>query len=432
MKRQYMLNPGLLEQLEDYQIQITLLCQRFHYAIDEFDILGWLKNFQPSEWQDALTVLSMVEYLDNSEIIEAYNYCLGKILNIVPEKVSVNFGKKIRKKKTKLIVIPLGELGKSGSGMIYFLRKTKTFSEKKHRFEIVYDLDKLSNFIGSRYSLLFIDDYFGSGGSAVKFYEKEIQSRITEKTNSYWISIVSQEKAITLIQNKIPNCTVISWKSRDKVFLRNRSPFGSYDKVKLFRDLCYKYGVILDYDNPLGYDNTQGMITFSYGAPNNLLPIFWSSNKQWRPIFPRYSKDRMAQARQFRKETAYWLSLARILNPDIYNMIATGKGTSMVSSREFKFILRTDFQLFCTMRMIKQKRPKPVICQILNLSSKDYEEILNDGQKRKVINNKGILTDYGEKAYQGIAKRLLATKLAEAKTEVKSFAYIPQTFRGIT
>jgi hypothetical protein len=316
--------------------------------------------------------------------------------------------------------------------MVYFLRKTKAFANQKHKFEIIYDLDKLSNFTGPRYSWLFVDDYFGSGGSAVKFYEREIQSRITEKTNSFWISVVSQEKAIALIQKKIPDCKVISWKLRDKAFLRNRSPFGSYEKVKLLRDFCYKYGVILDCDNPLGYENTQGMTTFSYGAPNNLLPILWSSNKKWRPIFPRYSKDSMAQSKQFRKETAYWLSLARTLNPDIYKLIATGRGVSSVSSREFKFILRTDFRLFCTMRMIKQKRPKPVICQILNLSSKDYEEILNDGQKRKVIDKKGVLTEYGEKAYQEIAKRLLEKKLAEAKTEFKPFVYVPQKFRGIT
>ena len=40
--------------------------------------------------------------------------------------------------------------------------------------------------------------------------------------------------------------------------------------------------------SPMGYHDTQAAIVFYGSCPNNSLPILWSSNDDWRPLFSRH------------------------------------------------------------------------------------------------------------------------------------------------
>ncbi|MFJ1105227.1 hypothetical protein MU858_28360 (plasmid) [Bacillus sp. PGP15] len=438
MRKKIILDSNLRRELEEYQEKIHLICRRFNRAVDELDILRWLKNFEPTKWEDALTVLSMVEYIDDSEILEAYNYCLQVILPDIPKKVYIDelIKRRIKKrrKSTKIIVVPVGMPGKSGTAMVYFLRKTQIFDKNKHRFEIVVDVEKLSEYKGKEYFFVFVDDYFGSGGSAAKYYKNYIQDKIGVDTPSYWISVVVQENAVNQLEKKISNCKVIYWKKHYKAFLKNRSPFGKYERVRELREFCYAYGQRINWNEPLGYENTQGMVTFSYGAPNNLLPIFWSSGKKWFPIFPRYSKDRMSWSKDFRKEVAYWLSLVRVLDTEVYSKIATGQGTRKNGTEEFNYILKIDFQIFCIIRMLKQRRAIPVICQILGIALKDYEDLMEEGRKRKIFDQNKNLTQFGELMYNEILGKVIEYRLREVRSTINAptVLYVPRSFRGET
>ncbi|MCG3797042.1 hypothetical protein LT343_27500 [Bacillus toyonensis] len=434
MRKELLTNPKFRKDFEEYQSILHLLCRRFNRAVDELDIIRWLKNFEHADWEDALTVLNSVEYFDDAQILEAYDYCLKQVISKVPRTIRIKFKKgskvKERTKKTKIVVVPIGVAGKSSSAMLYFLRKTQAYNNHSNRIKIIGDCNEMEDYKDGRHVYVFIDDYFGSGKSAVDFYNEKIVPKIN-KNKTYWISVISQTKAEHFMKEKIPNCKVISWRKRERAFLRNRSPFGSYKRMKYYRDFCYKYGMKLAADGPLGYENTQGMVTFSYGSPNNLLPIFWSSRGGWMPLFPRYSKDRMARSKEFRKETAYWLSLARILKLEIYKEIATGDARAR-KSNQVTYITKIDFQLFAIIRMLKQRRTIPVICQILGISSRDYVEVLQEGISRKLINHKGKLTEFGEVVYNEISRKVLEQKLLDSQPVIESsnHLYIPQSFRG--
>ena len=43
--------------------------------------------------------------------------------------------------------------------------------------------------------------------------------------------------------------------------------------------------------SPMGYDDTQAAIVFYGSCPNNSLPILWSSNDDWVPLFPRHASS---------------------------------------------------------------------------------------------------------------------------------------------
>ena len=435
-RREIVGNKALLEMVESYQARLSLICKKFNNAVDTLDIIKWLKNFPAERWDDALNVLSMVEYIDDSQIIEAYDYCLQQLLGKVPLYVQVPVPKgrktKMLTKKTRLLISPIGDAGKSSWAMVYFLKKTKTYQANNHRFEIVADSSDFARFKTNRFIFILLDDYFGSGGSALKHYQSKVLPNIPTNAPLYWLTVVSQQKAIDLIEKTVPNCEVLYWNVRDKVFHRDKSPFGNRNKVVYFRNFCYEYGRTLASDKPLGYENTQGMTTFSYGAPNNLLPIFWSSNRGWKPIFPRFSADRMERAREFRKETAYWLGLARTLGLEVYAQIASGRGLRS-NKKEYSFVHRVDFRIFAIIRMLNQRRSVPSICQQLGMSKADYEETIREGFRRNLLNQEGKLSQYGERCYGEIAKKVLENRLRNSALPVPApELYVPQMFRGLT
>ena len=53
------------------------------------------------------------------------------------------------------------------------------------------------------------------------------------------------------------------------------------------RQIAEAKGVMLEKEQPLGYGDTQASGVFYQSCPNNTLPIFWSRNSNWRPLFPR-------------------------------------------------------------------------------------------------------------------------------------------------
>ncbi|KEF38049.1 hypothetical protein M670_02808 [Schinkia azotoformans MEV2011] len=426
MRKELLLNKESIEELELYQTQLALLCSRFNNSIDEFDILRWLKNFAQEDRHNALDVLKMVEYVDDSQIIEGFDYCIGKMFENFPPK---NY---------KFVLMQVGKYGKSGSAMMYFLSKGKTFSKYNGRFEVYA---KPSDFISAykerkKYVYVFIDDYFGTGGSVKKFYDNQlVDLPKIQDIPKCWIGLFAHSESISNITRIAPNSRVLYWKRREKVFMRNKSPFGrrSTDLRKLF----YKYGYLLDKEGPLGYGNTQGMVTFAYGSPNNLLPIFWSSKcfadgSCWYPIFPRFSKDRIDRAKEFRKETAFWLSLARIHRNENISVLVSGKGENKLNEK-YAYILKKDLLLFCVIRLLNQRRHETVIQMILGLSSEDYKDIINDGQTRGVLDKEGNLSEYGRRAYQRLSRMIIELKMeTEGSTLSSNKLYVPHTFRGIT
>jgi len=59
------------------------------------------------------------------------------------------------------------------------------------------------------------------------------------------------------------------------------------------KSMCEEYGVSL-FDNALGYNDGQLLLSFTHNTPDNTLPIFWADEHKdspWTPMFKRYPKS---------------------------------------------------------------------------------------------------------------------------------------------
>jgi hypothetical protein len=95
------------KELEERKHELHLLAHKFKHSVSEIEILRWLHNFNESDREDALKILFAVEYLDESDIMDAYNAGLKEIIEEYPN--------------SQLLIQPIGDYGKSATAMVYYL-----------------------------------------------------------------------------------------------------------------------------------------------------------------------------------------------------------------------------------------------------------------------------------------------------------------------
>ena len=205
------------------------------------------------------------------------------------------------------------------------------------------------------------------------------------------------------------------------------------------REFCYSYGEKLfstyNRDNhleethPLGYNNSQALIVFAYNPPNNTLPIIWSS-KNWKPLYPRISQQKISESKKYRKGLAHEIGLLR--TSDISAFFNSGEKN--LGWKSITFITKTDFIIYSIISLLKQKRTIPVICQILGITEKDYNEYVSN--KKEIFSDLTHLTEYGEDLYHEVKKQLKLVR-KDIKEEIneniiKETKYLPKNFKGVS
>lgn len=422
------------------EVRIKLICTRLKDVITQFQVMRWLKNFNDNEIEMALSILEVVTYFDDNDMFEGY------------KNLFIELYKEIGNEK-EVFIIPIGDDGKSGVYMLYYVKKALDTINAKYK--ILHNEKSLKgrikkNELSNDSVIILVDDFFGSGNSIIDYYNHSIKQQFLAKNinpNIYIYSIASMEDGINLIKNEIPEAIVKSWHPpMIKAFSKIGSPLGYREKMIKIREMCYKYGsdrkLCSRYNEktkreiiePLGYKNSQALVVFSYGTPNNSLPILWSAHDKWNPIFPRATNIRINQSKDFRKETAFIISKARTMGIE-FEKYATGFGEKK-DGDEFLFITKVDFQMFLLVRLLRIKRPIPSICQILGISFEDYNNLIQEAIKEGLLEDDGSsLTEDGLKNYIKAMNNIKNYKKNIESVEQKNFynvLYVPTSFGGKT
>ena len=116
----------------DHSKRISSICLRLRNSVSAIQVLNWLENFKEEEWNIALTVLENLKYFTISEIIYDFDEGLKRILADT-------------RTTEKLYLHGLGEFGKSGSSLMYYIKQTPTFRGNIERFKILSHIKKINN-----------------------------------------------------------------------------------------------------------------------------------------------------------------------------------------------------------------------------------------------------------------------------------------------
>ncbi|MDR6406119.1 MULTISPECIES: hypothetical protein [Chryseobacterium] len=399
--------------------RINKICSKLENTVNQLDVINWLGNFKEDEWEKALLVSERIKYFTKPAIISELDIFLSKILN---------------KYRGKIINISfLGEFGKSGSHLIYYIKKTPTYKNNISDFKILQHLKKIHTTIKNDGILLLIDDFIGTGESVTKFFNYEIKQQLVSKKikiKTILLCVAYMEDAKNLIEKNIPDYEIVGTPYR-KAFSNLGSVFGYRKRMIVIREFCFDYGQHLfsTFDertrvttkHPLGYGDSQSLIIFNHSTPNNSLPIIWSNKNSWTPLFIRSTENAISKYRDFRQSTIHWMTIALEL-----------KIISDISQFKSVYFRDINYRILALTRLKMKNISEPIICQILNITLNELDGIYNEGVIMGYFNENKAITQMGRKNYNSILGALRKNKKnkKDSLDLEEQKIYIPKQFLG--
>jgi len=322
------------EPMDDFSLQYKLTSKILAYydtiwkdSPNDIRQKEWIDNFNGEAISDiekeqlyALFLLSKFMYFGHREIRELlkciyrdlFKYpVIAKIRKGNGNTINTNYLKEeYNKELKKTRFLGLGNPSESGPHLLYYFRQENELGEKYfiNQFDI-FEINsngklELKNKNIKRY--IFIDDFCGGGTQAVTYLGKDWIKKIKSLDKSVEICyymLFGVEKAIKYIQKNTVIDSVEAIFTIDDTFkcFSKESEYFKNEK-EIDKDICEKisefYGkkinseCLSEHDSacPLGHGDGQLLLSFFHNTPNNTLPIFWSDNDIWKPIFRRYPK----------------------------------------------------------------------------------------------------------------------------------------------
>jgi hypothetical protein len=415
--------------IQDYQEIINTISDRFNNSLSQLDIITWLENFEIIDWKKALTVLNNFEYYSTKDIIKEYENGLKEIIDAEPSEENIFLipvGNLLKRENQKEVCY----FGKSGAAMVYYLKKTPSFSSNTKKLKLIEE-DKLSE-LPENAKIVMVDDFSGTGGTILEYYES-IKTKLPEKHTAIVLTIAFMEKAEEVLKK---SNIQIKGNKRHSAFSERGSVFGYYPKMKAMRDFCFKYGNNLypleNYvknitkHHPLGFQNSQALIAFEHSIPNNTLTIIWANCKNksngvsWNPLFPRRGNLVIERSKDFKQNQSYWVSIAYKLglNNGLFN-------------EEEKYHTQT-IQLISILHLKRKQKSDLLISQILGININEYNSIISIGKEKKLFDNNEDLTEQAINIIEQIRKKIKFQHDNQVINQLKieeDIVYVPKIFR---
>lgn len=310
-----------------YAYYQTIWREKFKEGIDQ----EWLANFTHSdsdteqkEKLNMLYLLSKFMYFGNEEVRQLLLSLYRDLYKypIVAEIRKSNgdttdlaiIGAKFEEELSATRFLGVGNPSESGVHMLYYFRQecklskrsfintSEIFSTKKVTEDLpdgtqrIYLKSELSNKNITRY--IFIDDFCGSGSQAKGYLKQIVENIKLEKPEAEinYFMLFGTEHGV----NEVTKLGI--FKNVNAVFTIDESFKAFSDSSRYFsnppdptiekafaQDTAKKYGTNL-FHPPLGYGDCQLLLGLFHNTPDNTLPIFWSDQNLWKPIFKRYNK----------------------------------------------------------------------------------------------------------------------------------------------
>lgn len=406
--------PSLDQQEYIENIISTRLCSSIEYS----HVLRWLSNFDDSDQNLAIEILSKIDY-----------YSYDRMLSVIQN----NIDRILPDSSRRCVFLPIGEPGKSGGSILYLCQQVQ-----KDKSVYVNNIEEALSFLRNpNHILVFVDDIIGSGNTFCNWLKGKVNTvglgdqlkELIDQSRIKLISIAVLEYGKNKINSEYPQIEVLG-EYTHKLFLKSGSIFGGYIKMKRMREFCYKYGIMVYRQCPLGYQNSQVLIVFSHTTPNNTLPIVWSNSNingrraSWYPLFPRFAQQRVARGKETRQDKRRELVLFRELF-----------GYEKVEKDLFK---NRNLDLLQIIKLRLRRSDDLTIRQALGVPQDYLSELLDLGLSKGLWDEQWNLTELCIDKYKELEKKIKFNKTARKEEELETSSYleeeilyIPETFKGV-
>lgn len=401
---------------EAFVTKIEQTIARFESRISFQDVLYWLANFREVDRDVALSLLNYVNYYTSDRILSSLASSLKEIKKIYPKDVRFLPVRKIKKNQPNAHVG-----GQSGALIAYYVKKAIDAIHAKTYYSTIEEIE-LPRYAKKKnvYHFILVDDFSGSGDTIIDYFDS-IKDKLPTICTIDVLTVGYMNQAYLRLHEKFDYCfgeKIIS------VF-DDISGLVWLNKFKMdeYRLLALKYGNQL-YDSKngnitaFGYKDSQALLAFEYGTPNNTLPIIWASKAEgslieWTPIFPRNAASRIEKYLRNKRYLYRWIAYASEAN--LFNQ----------TKPTYKF---NNIRNFLVLLLISKHKSEIVICNTLSIGLDEFAEIIEECQQYRLLDSVNNLTFQGDMFIRRYNKDAVnANNLSFCKT-----TYIPKTFNGIS
>jgi len=246
----------------------------FEGDIGDDEIKRWLDQFEKTE--QPLII----------KLLEKFKYYSSKKVNVLLKKLWTMILNDLKTSIDNVWFVPVGYVAKSGSAIAYFLKKVNNLNIDK--FISINEINSIK--VGSETTIVFLDDYIGSGNQASMFWSSKIKEKYIDKScNSLFYGVlVGLNEGIQKIEAntnfKVHAVDVFS--ERDLPFSEESKILKDVKEKEEIKKIIKKYGEKFFPEYPFGYNSLSTLIGFFYSTPNSTFPIFWSKENAWKPLLP--------------------------------------------------------------------------------------------------------------------------------------------------
>jgi len=290
-----------MDDKEIYNLIINYNKYIWEERLSKEGIVEWFKNFRGNvidvdkEQEIALDLLSNFVYYNEDEL---KYLCRNSFIMFKQAKIKDFLSEGYLMKDVELLFeefldkckfTHIGRPSESGCYMLYHFRHVNSLSLARF-------LERWNEITVNIESLILVDDFLGTGDTAIRFWSSPIIQEIIKNYSSlkfYYIVLIALERGMKEVE-KNTNLKVICpqiFDEEHRVFSDRSFVFPEKGKRDLARQICEKYGGNLEGKKyALGYKDSEALLGLHHNIPNNTLPIIWSDKKGWFPLFHRERK----------------------------------------------------------------------------------------------------------------------------------------------
>ncbi len=256
-----------------YATNIRALSARFsgHPGMSEAYLASWLRQFNSIHIPLIIELLESSDYFTRSNI---QSFCDTLVSSVYKSLPSVS--------RHRILFVIVGNIWDGDAAVL--ARYLKYSSGLQQNQVVQYtDLNKMKK--GQWGAIVFIKDFAGTGTQLMTWWQVleplvlPLEARVI--LAPLILNHIAEQKLRLLPVDII---TVVPLGEEKNIFHQTASRLSPADKGIL---LAYCQRANPSPDFVRGFGHCGLLVGFDYGCPNDSIPIFWSRNTQWSPIFSR-------------------------------------------------------------------------------------------------------------------------------------------------
>lgn len=246
-------------------------------------IRKWLARFRSEDTDLGARLLDAVNFLKPEDMEEALRGMVGRLPGRHRDQAQLQG-------RWRFVAFSVSA-GESGDTMLHTFRRALGLTGSQYNDLLVHKADLLREGLGAEDSVVFLDDFAGTGQQACRAWRGDASAKITGlvellpgNPKTYLIVVAAGQRAVERIAQET-SLTLVAGHvlgPDDDIFSADCLHFTPTEKDGLLR-----YCKRADRRHPRGYGDCGFVLVLAHRTPNNSIPALHASHERWQGLFPR-------------------------------------------------------------------------------------------------------------------------------------------------